>query len=104
MTRKEDREYLAKKKAEAQEYREWRKFDKENQPRDNEEARNATAEDASLAENFKGILDAVGKLNDEEYDKYLKRWGTRNKLKKAGTNKNKLTKARQKKKKRGWFW
>lgn len=58
------------------------KYDRENQPRDEEEARNALAEDAKLAENLRGILGVVADMDDREFADWERR--NRRAIRKAG--------------------
>lgn len=58
------------------------RFERLYRPRDAEERRNAEAEDRDLAKNLEGIMGAVGRMSDAEFEAYLKR--NRRKVKKAG--------------------
>jgi hypothetical protein len=87
--KKEERAaYLRKQEAEA--------FERENQPRDAEELRNANAEDAHLAENLNAILRGFEGMDSRQFEAALRKTSSR-KIKKAG-GKSAVRKAYRKKK------
>lgn len=98
MTR-DDREYLRNRAADQRRAREERKeFERQNQPRDAEEERNAAAEDKHFADNFDALLNQAARMSDKDFEKAVSQGSFKKKMKKAGTNKSKLTAARKKKK------
>lgn len=71
------------------------KFTRENQPRDEEERRNAEAEDKHLAKNWEGIVNSVARMSDADFEKYVKKASTKRKVRRAGKNTRKLIQARK---------
>lgn len=79
-------ERIARKKQERKDHvarQEREAFERENQPRDAEEERNAKAEDKHLAENLAAILRAAEGMSAEEFETKLRKTPTR-KIKAAG--------------------
>jgi hypothetical protein len=70
-------------------------FTRQNQPRDEEERRNAEAEDKQLRQNWDGIVNSVARMSDAEFEKYVKKASTKRKVRRAGKNTRKLIQARK---------
>lgn len=94
---KEDREYLRRRAERMRQARENARFERENQPRDEEEARNVEAEDKHLADNFDALLNQAARMSDEDFNRAVGKGSFKRKMRKAGTSKAKLAKARAKK-------
>ncbi len=81
--------------------REWAKFERENQPRDDEERRNVEAEDKHLKANWDAILRSAANMDDRTFDRWVSKGSNKRKIRKTGKSVGKLKSAR-KAKRSGW--